>query len=313
MTLSSIASTSDIACLEETLRRTGLIHIKDLAFANTHVISRLLRLDILETRSLQKAAISRVHNLSKNHSFATGYDVFQNGTMCRYSTGLPGLDKILGGGIETGAITQLYGAPGTCKTQLCHKLCTQLPAGCKAIYIDTECKFRPERIRYIATSRNLDDEEILNSIIVSKPFDSTLQQASIESSYSMIKRDPKIKLMILDSITNHYLAEYPGRKFLQTRINKLNVQIHILLSIARLNNIAVIITNRPHSFLSDDEMGAKDLMPCGGYALSCTSTYLLHMKRMSRNNEFTAKLVKSPVHANRSSSFAITNSGIEDI
>lgn len=313
MAQSSIPSASNVLSLGESLQKAGLIHVKDLAFANTYAISKKLRLNILQTQLLQRAAIKRIHNLFKNYSFMAAYDVFRDETQRRYSTGLFGLDRILGGGIETGAITQFYGAPGTCKTQLCYKLCTQLPAGCKAIYIDTEGKFRPERISCIATSRNLGDKEILNNITVSNPFDSMQQEERVQSSYFMIKKDPRLKLIIIDSITNHYLSEYLGRKFLQERMNKLNVQIHILLSIARINNIAVVITNRPQSSFSDDRVGVRDLIPYGGNALSSASTHILYMERSSRNNEFTAKLVKSPIHPNSSTSFAITSSDIEDI
>jgi DNA repair protein RadA len=293
--------------LNESLRKYGLLHVNDLAFGNTYAISKLLDLNIPKTQTLQRAAISRVRNRYRNHSFTTAYDVFQTEISCRFRTGLPGLDEMLEGGIEMGTITQLYGEPGTCKTQLCHKLCAQLSAENKAIYIDTEGKFRPERIADIA-SRNLAGKEILKRILVSTPFDSRQQEERILDSYFTIMKDPKIKLLIIDSITNHYLSEYPGRKFLQERMNKLNIQIHILLSIARLNNVAVIITNRPQSFFSDDQMGVRDLIPYGGNALSCTSTHILYMKRSSRNNEFTAKIVKSPIHPNSSASFAITSS-----
>lgn len=56
------------------------------------------------------------------------------------------------GGMETGSITELYGEYRTGKTQLCHTLCVicQLPieqggGEGKAMYIDTEGTFRPER------------------------------------------------------------------------------------------------------------------------------------------------------------------------
>ena len=178
----SITSTPDVSGLGESLRKSGLIHINDLAFANSHVISRLLRLDILKTRSLQKAAISRVHRPCDNTSFMSGYDALRTQTSFRFSTGLTGLDRILGGGIEAGAITQLYGVPGTCKSQLCYTICTQLPPDNKAIYIDTTGKFRPERVEHIAISRNPDDEKILTRILVSTPFDSRQQEERIQTS-----------------------------------------------------------------------------------------------------------------------------------
>lgn len=55
--------------------------------------------------------------------------------------------------METGVITQFYGAPGSGKTNLCFTLCVMLPSRYTAIYIDTESSFRPERIKAIARAR----------------------------------------------------------------------------------------------------------------------------------------------------------------
>ena len=72
-------------------------------------------------------------------------------------TGSKNLDTLLGGGVETGSITEIFGEFRTGKTQICHTLCVtcQLPikdgggAG-MAMYIDTEGTFRPERLVPIA-------------------------------------------------------------------------------------------------------------------------------------------------------------------
>ena len=39
------------------------------------------------------------------------------------TTGSKELDKLLGGGIETGSITEIFGEFRTGKTQICHTLC----------------------------------------------------------------------------------------------------------------------------------------------------------------------------------------------
>lgn len=73
------------------------------------------------------------------------------------SSGSKELDKLLGGGFETGSITEMFGEFRTGKTQICHTLAVtcQLPveqgggAG-KCLYIDTEGTFRPERLVEIA-------------------------------------------------------------------------------------------------------------------------------------------------------------------
>jgi DNA repair protein RadA len=87
----------------------------------------------------------------------------------RFCTGSENLDVLLGDGIETGAITQFYGPPGSVKTQLCYTICAMLPSQYKAVYIDTESTFRPERIESIAKARGLDQAKILHNIQVAKP------------------------------------------------------------------------------------------------------------------------------------------------
>jgi len=49
----------------------------------------------------------------------------------RFTTGSKNIDNILGGGIETGAITQFYGEAGSGKSQLCYTTCVLLPSDCK--------------------------------------------------------------------------------------------------------------------------------------------------------------------------------------
>jgi DNA repair protein RadA len=90
-----------------------------------------------------------------------------------------------------------------------------LPSRYTAIYIDTESSFRPERIKAIARARGLDHEKILQRILVAKALDSTKQESCIREAGSNINFETnsisnKIKLSIVDSITNHYRAKYAG-------------------------------------------------------------------------------------------------------
>ena len=123
-----------------------------------------------------------------------------------------------------------------------------LPSRYTAIYIDTESSFRPERIKAIAKARGLDHEKILQKILVAKALDSTMQESCIREAGSNINFETnsissKIKLLIVDSITNHYRAKYAGRSRLPERLQKLNKLMHTLLKIARTNTVAVVVTN----------------------------------------------------------------------
>lgn len=84
--------------------------------------------------------------------------------MIQLSTGSTQLDQLLGGGVETGSITELFGEYRTGKTQICHTLCVtcQMPVNKgggegMAMYIDTENTFRPERLIEIAKRFGLDE------------------------------------------------------------------------------------------------------------------------------------------------------------
>jgi len=99
-------------------------------------------------------------------------------------TGSENLDNLLGGkGLESKAITEAYGAFGSGKTQLGLTLAVnaQLPkdqggANGKAVYIDTEGTFRPDRIRQIAEAIGANSDKVLKNIKeIINPEDSKLK------------------------------------------------------------------------------------------------------------------------------------------
>ena len=101
------------------------------------------------------------------------------------TTGSSSFDKILGGGIETGCISEVFGEFRTGKTQLAHTLCVtsqlsyQMKGGQgKVIYLDTEGNFRPERIESIAERFGLDTEMTLDNVIVCRIFSHEEQMVS---------------------------------------------------------------------------------------------------------------------------------------
>ncbi|XP_017786574.1 PREDICTED: DNA repair protein RAD51 homolog 1-like isoform X2 [Nicrophorus vespilloides] len=84
--------------------------------------------------------------------FTTATDVIKKRSeMIQLTTGSNELDILLGGVIETGSTTEVFGEFRTGKTQLCHTIAVtcQLPITFnggegKCIYVDTEGTFRPE-------------------------------------------------------------------------------------------------------------------------------------------------------------------------
>ena len=87
----------------------------------------------------------------RGNQFKSGLEVKEKRrSVIQVTTGSNELNKILGGGIETASITELFGEFRTGKTQLAHTLCvtSQLAFDMgggqgKVIYLDTEGNFRP--------------------------------------------------------------------------------------------------------------------------------------------------------------------------
>lgn len=220
--------------------------------------------------------------------FITAYELYEKrrGGIRRISTGVKSLDELLGGGIETKAITELVGEFGSGKTQLCHQLSVmvQLPEDkgglkAKALYVDTENTFRPERIMQMAKYRGLDPQEALKNILYARAYNSDHQMMIIEESKKIIEKE-NIGLIVIDSLVAHFRSEYPGRENLAERQQKLNHHIAQLLRIADIYNVAVVVTNQVVA--QPDVFFGNPLKPAGGNVIAHGATYRVWLRKVRR-------------------------------
>ena len=179
-------------------------------------------------------------------------------------------------------MTEFYGAYATGKTQLCHTLCTIVPQDksqgglCgKSIYIDTECKFRPERIVSIAQARGFNTSYTLSGILCVKAMTSHHQELILEKIVPLLEKDKKIRLLVVDSIINNYRAEFSDARTLSERQQRLYQFMCRLSSIAQTYGIAVVVTNQVNYSSHPD--AAK---PTGGNIIAHSSTYRISLRRL---------------------------------
>ena len=165
--------------------------------------------------------------------------------MVKCTTGSQELDRILGGGVETGAITELIGEFGSGKTQICFTLAVtaQQPVdeggyGGNVCVIDTEGTFMPERIMQIAEERGLDSTKVLEKILIARAYNSEHQIILINSLPELVEKSG-IKLVIMDSMIGHFRGEYIGRGTLAERQQKLGGCLSKLLRIAEIGRAHV--------------------------------------------------------------------------
>ncbi|MBN1539139.1 MAG: DNA repair and recombination protein RadA [Candidatus Thermoplasmatota archaeon] len=260
--------------------------------------------------------IAAAKKLADIGGFVTGDVIMeQRKNISKLLTGSKALDELLGGGIETCAITEFFGEFGSGKTQITHQLCVNV---CRSgedgglnghsIFIDTENTFRPERIVQMAMAYDLDPTEVLQTIHVARAFNSHHQMLLVEKAKEIGKEFP-IRLLVVDSLTAHFRAEYIGRGSLAERQQKLNKHLHAILQFADINKSAVAVTNqvsaKPDAFFGDPTRAI------GGHVLGHTSTFRLYLRK-SKGNRRIARLIDSPNLPEGEAVFTVSEEGIRD-
>ncbi len=234
------------------------------------------------------------------------------------TTGSKNLDNLLGGkGIETKSLTEAFGAFGSGKTQLAHSLAVmvQLPlekGGCnaKAVYIDTEGTFRPERIKQFAEGIEANSDKVLKNILVARAFNSDHQMLLVDKIGELIKDGEPIKLIVVDSLTAHFRAEYSGRGQLADRQQRLNRYLHQLQRIAEQHNLAVYVTNQ---VMSDPaQLFGDPTKAIGGNIVGHACTFRMYIRKGKKDTR-VAKLIDSPNLPENETIFTIEENGLRDV
>ncbi|HEC38617.1 MAG TPA: DNA repair and recombination protein RadA [bacterium] len=236
--------------------------------------------------------------------------------IARITTGSQELDDSLGGGIETGSLIEFFGEFRTGKTQICHQLCVnvQLPkekGGLegRALYIDTEGTFRPERIIQMSEGLDLDYKKVLKNIIFGRAYNSDHQILLIKEATNLI-REKNIKLIIVDSLIGHFRSEYIGRGTLATRQQTINAHLHDLLRLCDIYpDLAVVVTNQVQS--KPDVFYGNPLRAAGGNIVAHGSTIRVYLRK-GKGEQRIAKIIDAPHLPEVEAVFSVLESGIAD-
>ncbi|PSH01309.1 MAG: DNA repair and recombination protein RadA [Nanohaloarchaea archaeon QH_8_44_6] len=266
----------------------------------------------LGDKKSQKIITAARHELDLG--FETGKDKYDSRKdMGRITTGCEDLDEILGGGVETQNITEFYGEYGSAKTQISHQLSVnvQLPEGegglgKGAVYIDTEDTFIPTRIEQMAEARGLDVEETLDNIHVARAYNSDHQMLLADEAQDICQEED-IGLIIVDSLTAQFRADYVGRGELAPRQQKLNRHMNTLLRLANSHNAAVVVTNQVMS--NPDQMFGDPTKAIGGHIVAHNSAVRLYLRK-GKKDKRVARLVDSPYMPEAEAVFKVADEGI---
>ena len=272
--------------------------------------------ELVNAAGVSEAVARKIINAARDGldmGFMSGDDLMaKRAKVMKISTNAPGLDAILGGGFETGCITECFGQYGSAKTQIAHQLCVMLQKAdptAVAVYIDTENTFRPERIMQFAKGQGLDEKEVLRNIKVARAFNSDHQMLLADKVKDIIAQGTNVKLVIVDSLTAHFRAEFVGRGTLAERQQKLNKHMHTLARLADSNNVCVYVTNqvmaKPDQFFGDPTEAV------GGHIVGHNSAFRIYLRRGKKGTR-VAKLVDAPNLPDDETIFQVTEEGLID-
>ncbi|XP_018582815.1 DNA repair protein RAD51 homolog 1 isoform X2 [Scleropages formosus] len=286
--------------------------LEDAGFHTIEAVAYTPKKDLLNIKGISEAKAEKILAEAAKlvpMGFTTATEFHQRrAEIIQISTGSKELDKLLQGGIETGSITEMFGEFRTGKTQLCHTLAVtcQLPIDQgggegKAMYIDTEGTFRPERLLAVAERYGLVGSDVLDNVAYARAFN-TDHQTQLLYQASAMMAESRYALLIVDSATALYRTDYSGRGELSARQGHLGRFLRMLL---RLADEVVAQVDGAAMFSADPKK------PIGGNILAHASTTRLYLRK-GRGETRICKIYDSPCLPEAEAMFAINADGVGD-
>ncbi|WP_267641497.1 DNA repair and recombination protein RadA [Haloarchaeobius amylolyticus] len=322
--------------------------LKDAGFDSFEGIAVASPSELSNTADVGESSAADIVQAAREHAdiggFETGAQVLERRNQIgKLSWQIDEVDDLLGGGVETQSITEVYGEFGAGKSQVTHQLAVnvQLPkevGGLRGsvIFIDSEDTFRPERIDDMVRGLpdealeatledrgiegDIDDDETMKELVddfldkthVAKGFNSNHQMLLAEKAKELASEHEDsewpVRLLCVDSLTAHFRAEYVGRGELAERQQKLNKHLHDLDKVGNLFNCAVLVTNQvasnPDSFFGDPTQ------PIGGNILGHKSTFRIYLRK-SKGDKRIVRLVDAPNLADGEAVMRVQDGGLK--
>ncbi|KAL8559640.1 recombinase rad51 [Nucella lapillus] len=303
-------SGTDVKKLEE----AGFYTVESVAFAPKKTLLAIKGISEAKADKIVQEAAKLVPM-----GFTTATEFHQKRSeIIQITTGSKELDKLLQGGVETGSITEIFGEFRTGKTQICHTMAAtcQLPIDMgggegKAMYIDTEGTFRPERLLAVADRYGLKGSDVLDNVAYARAYNSDHQSQLLIQAAAMMA-ESRYALLIVDSATALYRTDYSGRGELSARQMHLARFLRMLLRLADEYGVAVVITNQVVAQVDGAAMFSADpKKPIGGNIIAHASTTRLYLRK-GRGETRICKIYDSPCLPEAEAMFAIGAEGIGD-
>ncbi|CAM9161680.1 unnamed protein product [Chrysoparadoxa australica] len=303
------------------INRNDISRLSDAGFCTVEAIAAATKRRLTEIKGIsdQKADKLKdiVYKLVPLGFTTASMHLQQRADLISLTTGSSELDKMLQGGIETGSLTEVFGEFRTGKTQLCHTLCVtcQLPLDNgggegKAMFIDTEGTFRPERLKCIAERFGLNGDDVTENVAYARAHNSEQQMDLLKAASAMMAED-RYALLIIDSATALFRTDYCGRGELSERQMQLAQFLRQLTRMAEEFGVAIVLTNQVVANPDGMSFAKDSTKPIGGNIIAHASTTRLRLRKARENNR-VCQIFDSPSLPETECQFSIGPVGVED-
>lgn len=296
------------------LKESGFTTIESINFATKKQLVEIKGLSDVKVEKILKA-VSQVLPLQL---LPSKHALNKRRNLIRLSTGSRNLDNLLQGGVETYNMTELFGEFRTGKSQLCHTLCVtcQLPLSegggeGKAIFIDTEGTFRPEKLEPIARRFDLDPDEVIKNVSYGRAYNFEQQIGLLAKAAALMSEHKNYSLLIIDSATHLFRTEFIGRGELAARQNHLAKFLRACQKLADEFGIAVVMTNQVVAQVDGMGFGGNDKKPIGGNIMAHAVQTRLYLRKGAKENRI-CKIYDSPNLPESEAGYSISEEGIKD-
>uniref|UniRef100_A0A914PBP9 RecA family profile 1 domain-containing protein n=1 Tax=Panagrolaimus davidi TaxID=227884 RepID=A0A914PBP9_9BILA len=289
--------------LEHGFEETDLKKLKKAGFCTIEAIAYATRKELIKIKSHEIVCME----------FKRATQIYKQRAAIKFiTTGSKKLDGLLGGGIETGSLTEIFSEHRVLTSTFCENLainCQQptINGGhAKCVFIDTHGTFRTNNIIRIAQRRDLNAEECLENIAYVHVLNVDGLMKSLIDARALISEE-KYSLLIINSIINHY-RDFKMPEEACCRQNHLLKVFKVLHLIALEFNVAVLLVNEMVPSIEN----VKILIPAGGHTVSHATTTRLFFKN-GHGNDKILQIYTSPHLAEAEASFSIANGEIGDV
>lgn len=222
------------------------------------------------------------------------------------STGCSALDDLLGGGLERGTVTQVYGPPAAGKTNVALSASVAVAAaGGLVVYVDTE-GLSLDRFEAVATAAaadaGVDVEDVTGNVVVKDAVDFAEQAEAVQDVSEFAEQ---ADLVVLDSATGFYRLERGNDVEGGDSLREVANQVTHLLSLARRHGLAVCVTNQVFTDPDSDRT-----RPLGGHTLEHWTGTVVRIDRFRGGNRKATLEKHRAKPAGETVQFEITDVGI---